>query len=53
MSNKDKKNNNVPQEFPSRNQKIITDPIVDVVEKQTFPPKKDFIENITSKTQQG
>ncbi|MGN0488659.1 MAG: hypothetical protein ACI4HO_05315 [Ruminococcus sp.] len=53
MSDKDNKNNNVPLEFPSRNQKIITDPIVDVVKNETFPPKKDFIENITSISQQG
>lgn len=53
MEEKEKQNNRAPQEFPSRNQKIITEPIVDVVENVTFPPKKEYIENIISKSQQG
>lgn len=38
MSDKNSQNNVTPIEFPSRNQKIVTDPIVDVVNKELNPP---------------
>ena len=53
MSDKKDNSQNIPLECPSRNQKIITDPIVDVVEKETYPPENTEVINIISKAQQG
>ena len=53
MSDKKDNSQNIPLECPSRNQKIITDPIVDVVEKETYPPENKEVINIISKAQQG
>lgn len=53
MSDKKDNSQNIPLECPSRNQKIITDPIVDVVEKVTFPPDTKEVVDIISKARQG
>lgn len=52
MSENNDNKNNIPLECPSRTQKIVTDPIVDVVENLTFPPQIQEIENIISKAPQ-
>lgn len=53
MSDQKDNSKSFPLECPSRNQKIITDPIVDVVEKETYPPETKEVINIISKAQQG
>lgn len=49
MSENNNNEKTVPLEFPSRQQKIMTEPIVDVVENEAFPKKTARVQQIISK----
>lgn len=52
MSENDKQFATAPMEFPSQSKKSVTEPIVDVVENELFPPKNCQVQNIISKAPQ-